>query len=328
MDQARARWIGFAVAVWLVLCGTTVHPQDGGQPGTLDFGQTSQWAPEARPLPRENGTQLMIIDVLDIQVPNTQVARVDPVPGAPGFFARVWRTLAGGAPLAFATRAFSPRTLWLDPFGGGGGGGQGVTRATRVHAYLISLGTSTGEAFDIQIVNNGTEPVRLTGDGVVVRPIKSGADKGLQSEILQAAKRTQGPTKVRANAYCLEFKLDPPERGKLFEVADASTQDAYGPAREILHASRRLEEAGQLEPDSDPTDYFHAIRQWTIWVREENFDLPGYRDAFIARARKNLANMKGKWTKELEGALTSLVPHRWDEITKILREADQPVPGP
>jgi hypothetical protein len=296
----------------------------------LDFGQAAQWAGAPKRLPRESSRQLMMIDLLNVQVPGGRLARAEPVPpAAGGFFAEVWSALTRGRlSTPFSTLSFVRPVIWLDPLGGGGGGGgQGVTRATRVHAYLTSLGNSTGEAFDIEIVNDGVEPVRLDGDGVVVQPIKAGSDKTLRAELRQAANRASGAVASRANAYCLEFKLKPPERGTMFEVSDAATQRQFAPAREILRASRRLQNAGELMPDSDPTDYFHSIRQWAIWVNEQRFTLPGYRTAFIERTKKNAEALGRKWSKDLENALTAFVPHRWDEITKILREARQPVPG-
>jgi hypothetical protein len=37
--------------------------------------------------------------------------------------------------------------------------------------------------------------------------------------------------------------------------------------------------------------------------------------------------MGKKWEKAYEDALRAAVPHRWEEIVKILRAAGQPVPG-
>ena len=293
----------------------------------LDFGQARQWPGAAKPLPRENSTQLMMIDLLDIEIPGLRVAR-DEVPSLRGAFAQIWSALTRGRPSFLATVVPDRPSIWLDPLRGAPrSGAQGVTRATRVHAYLSSLGNSTGEAFDIQIVNDGSEPVRLGGDGVVVQPVKSGTDKAMRTELQQIASRSTGKVSARANAYCLEFKLKPPASGNLFEVSDEATQQKYAPAREILRASRRLQAAGELMADSDPRDYYHAIRQWAIWTHEQRFTMEGYRAAFIDRTRKNVEALGRKWSKDLETALIAYVPHRWDDITKILREAGQTAPA-
>jgi hypothetical protein len=305
-----------------------------GQAGTdpsasnaLDLGRATQWDPSQRPAAREGSTQRMIIDILDIEVPaGNQVARA--TPGRPSIgnaIRSLWMAFADPAGGSRGTFNAVRTSFWLYPLRGRLR--QGVTRSTRVHAYLSALGTSQGEAFEIRLVNDGNTPIRIGGDGVVVEPIKKGADRSLRAELQKAVLRDTGAMSVKANAYCLEYKLNPPERGTLFRVVEPSTQDQYLPAREILRATRRLQEAGQLEPDSNPSEYFHSIRQWAIWVEEQKFTLPKYRDAFVARTKKNVEALGRKWSRQIEDGLTALVPHRWDEITKILREAKQPVPG-
>ena len=298
-------------------------PQD---PGAVDFGDAAQWEPPGKPLPRQSDVQEMMIDILDIEVPVRpgRQARNEGAPTPHGFLGELWAVLTHRQ-VPWANVLYGAPGFWLDPLGGAKR--QGVTRAARVHAYLTSLGTSTGEAFDIQIVNDGTAPVRIGGDGVVVQPIKKGSERALRAELQQVALQNQPVSTVRANAYCLEFKLKPPEQGNMFRVSDAAAQQKYSGAREILRASRRLQASGQLEPDSDPADYFHAIRQWSMWVDEQKFTVTSYRKAFIERTKKNAEALGRKWSKDLEDGLVALVPHRWDEITKILREARRPVPG-
>jgi hypothetical protein len=294
------------------------------QPATMDFNQAADWPGAPKRQTRDSNTQLMMIDRLSLDIPGQRAARNEATPPSVGtLFAAVWNALARGA-LVSSDRLSIVVPIWLAPLRGGGGQ---ATQATRVHAYLTSLGNSTGEAFDIEIVNDGTTPVRIDGEGIVVQPIKSGSDRALRAELRQAASRSSGAVTSRANAYCLEFKLKPPERGSMFEVSDAATQEKFAPVREILRASHRLQDAGRLTPDSDPTDYFHSIRQWSIWVAEQRFTMSSYRTAFVERTKKNVEALGRKWSRDLENALVAYVPHRWDEITKILREAKQPVPG-
>jgi hypothetical protein len=298
----------------------------------LDFGDPVAWSGPQKPVTRDANTQLMMIDLLDFNLPGTRVARADPlVPPAHvvAILADAWHALAHAATPSLA-RGFSSvngAELWMEP--GTSTILQGVTRSTRVHAYLTSLGTSTGEAFDVTIVNDTTAPVRLAGDGVVVEPIKKGTDKDERSG-LQKAMATRGAAVAtsKANAYCLEFKLNPPEQGSMFHVVDAAMQQKYSAARDILHASRQLQATNQLQPDSNPTDYYHAIRQWAIWVDEQHFTTRAqYAQAFVERTKKNVAAVKQQWTKQMEDTLNQLAPHRWDEIVKILRAAGHPVPG-
>lgn len=296
-----------------------------GEGSALDFGQAADWTPGPPP-PREKKTQLMMIDVLDVDVPALRADRDEAVPPTvQGFWAKVWGALAQPTRFLSIITTVRRQGLWLYPLGRGDG--QGVTRATRVHAYITSLGTSTGEAFDIQIVNDGTAPVRIGGDGIVVEPIKKGSEKRLRAELQEVAARGSGTASFRANAYCLEFKLDPPTQGTMFRVVDSATQQQYRPAREILRASRRLQASGELMPDSDPAEYFHAIRQWAIWVNEQRFTLPTYANAFVERTKKNAKALGVKWSKDLETSLRAAAPHRWDEIVRILGAAGLRVPG-
>jgi hypothetical protein len=293
----------------------------------IDLVAPDLWSP-SEPGARDTSTQLMMIDLLDISIPGTRVASAEPLlsPARTGQrLADAWRTLTHAATPSLS-RGLSD-ALWIDP--GAAAVLQGVTRSARVHAYLTSLGTSTGQAFDVTIVNDGREPVRLTGDGVVVEPIKKGADKSDRAGLQKAlATRGASMTTSKANAYCLEFKLSPPDQGSMFHVVDAATQGKYGAARDILHASRQLQAANQLQPDSDPLDYFHAIRQWAIWVDEQHYTTRAqYAQAFVERTKKNVVAVKQQWTKQMEETLNQLVPHRWDEIVKILRAAGHPVPG-
>jgi len=298
----------------------------------IDLGDPVAWSGPEKPVARETSTQLMMIDLLDFSLPGNRMALAEPLysPAHPvSVLAAAWHSLVHAATPSLAIGFSSARggDAWIDP--GDAAVLQGVTRAARVHAYLTSLGTSTGEAFDVTIVNDTAAPVHLTGDGVVVEPIRKGSDTNERAG-LQKAMATRGASVVtsKANAYCLEFKLNPPDQGSMFHVVDAATQRKYSAARDILHASRQLQASHQLQPDSDPQDYYHAIRQWAIWVEEQHFTTRAqYAQAFIERTKKNVVAVKQQWTKQMADTLDQLVPHRWDEIVKILRAAGHPVPG-
>jgi hypothetical protein len=326
MHRVRSRvhfaaFIGFAGALLMSLPGRAVRAEGAARlqsQGSLDFGEAAQWETGKAPA-RDSGTQMMMIDRLDLDTPGMRGAEAHGNPPAiHAMSAPMWLSLAQprfGPPHSILDLA----GFWLYPFRV-----QDATRTARVHAYLTSLGTSTGEAFDIQIVNDGTEPVHISGEGIVVEPIKKGSEKDLRAALARAP--TPAPA-IKANGYCLEFNLKPPEAGLMFRVSDAATQRQYAPTREILLASSRLRDAGTLQPDSAPADYFHAIRQWAVWTNQEKFTLDSYRQAFIARSKKNAEALGRKWNDQLEQGLAALAPHRWDEITKILKEAGQPVPS-
>lgn len=298
----------------------------------LDFVDAIAGSAPQKPVARDVGTQRMMIDLMDYTVPGYKSAVMEPLASGASLstiLADAWHALAHAATpsLSRGWSSLTGRDFWIEP--GTSTILQGATRAARVHAYLTSLGTSTGEAFGITIANDSATPVRLAGDGVVVEPIKKGADKDERAGLQQALASRRGSLATsKANGYCLEFKLNPPEQGSMFQVVDAATQKQYSAARDILHASRQLQAANQLQPDSDPQDYFHAIRQWAIWADEQHVTTRAqYAQAFVERTKKNVAAVRQQWTKQMEDTLNQLVPHRWDEIVKILRAAGRPIPG-
>jgi hypothetical protein len=83
----------------------------------------------------------------------------------------------------------------------------------------------------------------------------------------------------------------------------------------------RLRELGRLAPDSDPEDYFHAIRQWAVWTVEERFDPKRFEDAFVQVTQRNYQAAGEAWTDDVEKALRSLAPNRWNDVQAVLREA-------
>jgi hypothetical protein len=107
----------------------------------------------------------------------------------------------------------------------------------------------------------------------------------------------------------------------VFRIAPPEVQRAFAPAQRVLAAARHLRDAGALSPDSDPVAYFHSIRQWAVWTREQGFDEGRYADAFVEHARKNLEASGGRWKGEMGKALRRVVPGRWRDIQRILAAA-------
>jgi hypothetical protein len=91
--------------------------------------------------------------------------------------------------------------------------------------------------------------------------------------------------------------------------------------RRILQASRKLQDLGLLHPDSDPTEYFHSIRQWALWTRENDFDASSFEKVFVDRTEKNFTASRRAWTKDIEKLVRELVPNRWEDIQNVLEES-------
>jgi hypothetical protein len=200
----------------------------------------------------------------------------------------------------------------------------GLQQKSPVQLFLTSLGTSTGEAFELQAFSAGGAPVQLRAEGLVVQPLNAQVTRRTQQELQKQARSAGGRAATRLDAYCLEFLRQPPAKGMMFQVAGNSLQQKFAPVRRILEASRLVRAAGGLTPDSEPEGYFHSIRQWAIWTREQGFNQRTYGDAFAGHTRKNFEQAGGKWTDAVEKVVRNVVPNRWNDISKILQRAGAP----
>ncbi len=196
---------------------------------------------------------------------------------------------------------------------------QTASTGSGVTTLLTSLGTATGEAFEIQVANDGKMPLNLNGNGVIVEPLKPAVARQSKRAVSQLASRK--PVTQRLDAYCVEMLKQPPSPGTIFRVASPEIQKRFAPMRGVLQASYRLQQAGVLKPDSDPKAYFAALKQWALWSRERNFNEKTYGDAFVEHTKKGAAERGVKWTSQIEAGIRSLVPHRWSDISRILQAA-------
>jgi hypothetical protein len=112
----------------------------------------------------------------------------------------------------------------------------------------------------------------------------------------------------------------------VYRVAPAEKQAAFAPMRRALDAARRLRDAGALHPDSDPTDYYHAIRQWAVWSIEKGYDREGFLNGFVARMEQNFRDAGRAWSPDVAAAVRTFGEGRWTDIAAILEAADAPSP--
>jgi hypothetical protein len=217
--------------------------------------------------------------------------------------------------------------------GAQGLGSQGastpVDPRNAVKAVFVSTGIATGEAFQVTAINDGARPISLQADGVVLEPVASGgadqARKQMQDAIRKRGSKAPAPTVAMMSGYCLDYLKEPPTLGSLFRIASPEVQAKFAPLRRVLQAEERLEQLGQLVPDIDPAQYFHQLRQWALWSRAQGFTPEAFAKEFVDHARKNIVAAKQPWTKQIESQIAGLVPHRWQEITMVLQQAQQAV---
>jgi hypothetical protein len=235
-----------------------------------------------------------------------------------------------------------------DPFAVGGPSGRGSASAP-VRVLVTSTGGSTGPVARMYVVRDDADedspPARIVAEGIVLEPVDDPdpATRAAIEEIMEAASGGKTPTRedtpgggsgprafstsvgtvysFEIDAYCLERAGGVPTEGTFFRIADAPVQEANARLRAILASSRMLRDLGMLHPDTDPTLYFHSIRQWAIWVDENDLDRAGYEEAFAEHGRRNIEAAGRAWTPEVERTVRSLVPNRWVDIVAILEGA-------
>ena len=174
---------------------------------------------------------------------------------------------------------------------------------------IIANGNSTGEAF-VVLINDPSGRAKTI-------PIPPGAALEPTGRRLAKPLPADSPgTKQPLNSYCLQFHKEPPAPGMLYRIAGPGKQQAYETVRYILAAIHRLNMDGRLHPDIELAEYLDAVRQYTIWSAQENWDQKAFTENWIERTKKNAQNLNVKWTKEMEKTLREAAPGRWRDISQ------------
>jgi hypothetical protein len=261
-------------------------------------------------------TQPMMLDVVELTLAYAPAGfpRADGPEAVPGHGGSLYLATDGEGGLALIRGAEKTR--------GGNALSSGLDDP-KVTAILTSLGVSTGEAFEVVALNEGDIPIQISGDGIVVEPVKlkEEAQKQLQAKLGELASRN--PVTAKLNAYCLEFLARPPTAGQLFRIASTELQQEFAPMRNILKAGRQVFESGFLNPDSDPIAYMHSIKQWALWTHEKGFDQGSFTEAFIQHTKKNFEAADRDWNAQVEDAVRAVLPNRWNDIQQVLRTASE-----
>jgi hypothetical protein len=197
-------------------------------------------------------------------------------------------------------------------------------RESPTEALLLIRGTGQigGEAVSVTVYQRTGGPIAFAGEGLVAEPVDLSEEVGadLERSLLQWAGGRLST--LTLNAYCLEMLLDTPPAGTLFRIVPQEFQVAYTPIRQVLSASRQASALGLLSPDSDPQEYFHSIRQWAIWTRQEGLDERSFSRSFIERSKELFEDADRAWNSEVESQVRKILPNRWRDIESILRLTD------
>jgi hypothetical protein len=185
---------------------------------------------------------------------------------------------------------------------------------------VTSLGVPTGDAFSVQFLNQGSAPITLPPGSLTLRPLKKEAGERAVREFSRLRGRLTTTTMF---GYCLNFSKLPPRRGMVYAIAPQALQQQSRSARDVLLAASALYNRRLIKPDGDPRSYFHSLRQWAVWSREQRFTPQSFTSALLDNAKKNLAAAKQPWTPQAEAYVRGTAPKRWTDVTNVLRLADK-----
>lgn len=317
------KWGGEWYGTWLDFALRDIEPPNISYPSfELDDGRIVNPFPDTTACCEPGSQNLAITIERDITVaPRQAPAGPSALPFALRWVADHGRLVRGASSLdarqAWPSSTPSPGVAWS----GQAPGRSGVAGVTVV---VTSLGTSQGEAFQLQLVNDGPTPVRLSAGGVVVEPLKQAARDETEKALQRLGPRLSGATTVRVEGYCLNYALRPPDAGMLFRVAPRLVQAQFAAARGVLRAASALDRLGRLTPDSNAKAYLESIKQYAVWTRLERWDVAKFSDAWVDMTRKQITASKRGWTPAMETTLRGAAPGRWRDIQAILSEAAAP----
>lgn len=199
--------------------------------------------------------------------------------------------------------------------------GSGNPMAPPVETYILATGGSTGPVGRMFAINRSGVPIRLPRSVMVVEPVAITPD--IQARVTDLLQRyiAAGGSPVTLDMYCLERLRLPPAGGTLLRIVAEADAAPFRRFSGILDAVDRVRDGIGLHPDSDPIEYFHAIRQWALWSAQEEFDADGFAEAFVETTRQTLEAGGQDWTAEVEQAVRGLIPNRWTDVRSVLREA-------
>lgn len=269
-------------------------------------------------------SQTMGGTVLEWMDNDTMVVARDELRPRPSILARLENIFGGLIPKRTALRAI--RTWRVDdlaqPWPEGTSTTQnGNTRSDEAPVVIFtSTGASSGDAFQVTVASRSDAPIGLTGDGFVLEPVEGVRASDVERELQRMGGR---PRTATLTAYCLEMAKPAPAAGMMYRLVPAArARAAENSLAAIMRASRRLKDFGALRPDSDPEEYFHFIRQWAIWTREQNWRSEAeFTTALVEHTRKTFATARQTFTPAIVESIRRIAPGRWQDVTAVLAVA-------
>lgn len=205
----------------------------------------------------------------------------------------------------------------------------GMPGGPQLAALALSTGNSTGTgAFKVLVANAGPA-ANVNAEGLVVEPVPPSDKERVLAEWSRVVDAANAVVEGIPEGYCLEREKRPPSPEELFMISTLGKNERFAPEQRIIESGRRLADADQLHPEegNDPEGYLHSILQWSIWVREGNFDEQQFTETFVQHTRTNLEANGFEWSDEIEDMVRDWAVVRWTDINNVLIGANLGVTG-
>jgi hypothetical protein len=181
---------------------------------------------------------------------------------------------------------------------------------------IVANGASLGQSLEVQVTDrDGRVKTMAVPGGVVLQPVR-----GRAKPYGANARLPRNTIRQDVGAFCMNFAKEPPSPGQAYRFAPPAVQQQFAPLKKVMQAADRV--AGQLHPDSEPTAYLNAIRQYALWSKIEGWDEAAFGKNFLERTKKNAQNAKVNWTQAMEATIQRVVPGRWRDIQTVLQAAN------
>ena len=184
-----------------------------------------------------------------------------------------------------------------------------------IQIAIVSLGKSSGDGFQVQVVNDSPVTVTIDEGTVVLEPVK-----GVAAPLPASAGHA---VTGMLEAYCLEFQRPVPSPGMHYRPAPPAVQDAFERLSPLLEAGRSRRDGGRFNPDSNPKSYGEFIVQYSLWTALEGWDEREFTDVFLKKTKENLEGAGRRWDGSVEKLLRAAAPGRWRDIAATLEEANR-----
>jgi hypothetical protein len=190
--------------------------------------------------------------------------------------------------------------------------GQGLTSQYR------GLGRVAGEMVEITAKNTGTKTMNfnLVPGMVLEAPAGSGVQPLILEDNIPVTLSPGEQFNRRLNCYCLDYNVDPPSKGQLYDYAWAPTLNPnWADPIKVLLAGLKLDSTNQYNPIVRQTQHRRIVIQRAIW------EVLGQRQDAAALKQAVQESSNNQLTKKTEAKIVDSVRRDMDKTIQAAKSA-------